>query len=196
MRLLEMGSRGRIALVSAGVLAAMGCDSAVSNHGGQTLVTAPSSLMRRTDATVGGDTSSTLGSAAAIFTLTNGKFWFAGQQGELRGTYTGVVSAPINGSSTVQMSLQVTGGTGALANASGTLEGVGHGTFAGEGRFTLSIDGVVLGEKFQATLVGAAGLGCTAAGQVISRLRGEGTVATGGRVDMRLESQVVEGFCS
>jgi hypothetical protein len=195
MQLLAKSVRVSRVVMMVGVVAGMGCGSVASGDRGGALMTAPSSVAVPTRA-LAGDSSSTRGVAGATFTMTDGVFRFTGEQGELRGTYDGVVTAPLNGSSTARMALQVTGGTGTYLGASGTIEATGQGTFAGEGQFVLTMSGIVLGGKYQATLVGDAAIGCGSDERVISRLQGQGTVATGGRVDMQLESQVVEGVCS
>jgi hypothetical protein len=95
-------------------------------------ISAPYELVASSDAR----SVDTFGLDAGTFTLT-----FAG--GQITGSYEGQAGVPSSGRSYAVLDLEVTGGTGVFQGATGNLTGVGTGAFAGEGDFSLSLDGLV-----------------------------------------------------
>jgi hypothetical protein len=184
-------------------LSTAACSGTIPHHGTSALLTTPSPSTVAEGAGLAGATSAALGRDGVSFTLVNGTFTLTSEDSELTGTYGGVVTAPTEGQSKVEMSLVVTGGSDSFAGATGTLVGDGRGAILVDGRFVLSLSGLVetaeepSGFKFHATVAGTATLpfACSANGRRISRLEGEGTMATVGKVQTELESEILETDC-
>ena len=104
----------------------------------------------------GGATSSTPG---VITPLSDGTITVTTRQGTLTGMYTGE-----GRDSSGAFSVELTGGTGSFAGASGTLMGSGEGGFIGEGSFSLVLDGILTtpagSRKMKIALKGTSTLSC------------------------------------
>jgi hypothetical protein len=188
-------------LVAAAVgLSAAACGGTIQSDGTSALLTTPSAATPLGGVGFTGETSRAVTRDVGTFTLANGTFRFTSEDGELWGTYDGVVTAPLPGRSRVTMDLRVTAGSDSFAGATGALEGEGSGAFVVGGDFVLPLTGVVhtteepLGRKLHATVLGTATLRC-GPNRLILLLEGGGTIATAGRARMTLESEIVETFC-
>jgi hypothetical protein len=190
-------------LVAAAVgLSAAACGGTIQSDGTSALLTTPSAATPVGGVGFTGETSRAVIRDVGTFTLANGTFRFTSENGELWGTYDGVVTAPLPGRSRVTMELLVTGGSDSFAGATGALVGEGSGAFVVGGDCVLPLNGVVqttqepLGWKFHTTVVGTATLSpqCSNNRQVLL-LDGRGTIATAGRARMSLAGEIVETFC-
>jgi hypothetical protein len=140
--------------------------------------------------------------ATSTFLLSAGTFTITDRKGaQLSGVYTGETSESTT-SSVTTLTLQVTGGTGALKGATGTLEGHGLGAFTGEGAFSLDISGTIAtnggkkSAKFSATLSGASRISCSD-GHVIIRQSADGSGGTkDGRLGAMMQHEVGSAGCS
>jgi hypothetical protein len=136
----------------------------------------------------------------ATFGLTNGAFSITNDKGDsVHGTYSGVATFTAAGAETAALTLTLEGGTGAFANATGTLAGNGIGAFADEGPFALTADGTVtLGSARRAqigvTLRGTSVLTCAL--PVTASQTGDGTMTRSGRVTGSLSHVVGNVDCS
>jgi len=192
-----------VALVAAAGLFAAACGGTIPPDGTNAMLTTPSVVTPAAARIAVGDVSRTLAKDVVMFSLVNGRFKFTTRRGDLKGTYSGVVTVPTGDRSTVAMTLQVTEGSNELAGATGTLVGDGGGAFVTGGQFVLSLTGDIRtsaepqNSKFLATVVGTATLPitCSASNHRISQLRGEGTIKSLGRSVMELDSEILETNC-
>jgi hypothetical protein len=76
-------------------LSAAACSGTIPHHGTSALLTTPSPSTVAEGAGLAGATSAALGRDGVSFTLVNGTFMLTSEDGELTGTYGGVVTAPI-----------------------------------------------------------------------------------------------------
>ena len=192
-----------VALAVAAGLCAVACGGTIPPDGASTIPTTPSSLAPASAVVGPGGVSRTLAKDVVTFSLINGRFKLTSSSGELTGTYEGVVKASTGDRSTAAMTLQVTGGSGELAGATGALVGEGGGAFLTGGNFVLSLTGQIRTStaprdvRVHATLTGTASLPltCSASNHVISRLRGEGPLQPFGRSAMEFDSEILETNC-
>jgi hypothetical protein len=187
--------------LAASVVLSAACGGTASHEGTSAWPTTPSPAISAGPAAE--ETSRASVRDVVTFTLDNGAFRFMSQNGELTGIYRGFATAPTSGRPRVTMTLEVTGGSRALAGATGTLVGDGGGAVVTDGDFVLSVEGVLYtatapsGLRFRTTVVGKTTLPltCSHRNRRISRLHGEGTIPTVGRAQVELESEIVEAHC-
>ena len=178
-----MSARTSVSLAAVIGLAAVACGRTNSQVGPSVLLTTPSKIVSELD--MPGDSAGTLARAITTYTLANGTFAFTTENGEITGTYTGLITDAMSGRATVTMTLLVTGGSNVFA-----------------GRFVLSLEGFLrtsalpTGTKVHTTVVGTTSLlEMCRNDHIVSRLRGEGTIAMVGRTRMELESEIIETAC-
>jgi hypothetical protein len=135
------------------------------------------------------------------FELIDGTFTIAfADGGSLIGTYTGTATSNVLGQTSAKLTLQVTGGTGKLADAEGELQGSGTGAFIAEGGFVLSIHGKVRvpGTRRPTNVSvkarGTTTLSCSPAQRIAVTLKGEG-IGRSGSVTVLLKSEVTNTGC-
>jgi hypothetical protein len=103
---------------------------------------------------------------------------------QLTGAYVGQATLSSSGRVTSSLQLDVTGGTGALQGATGSLKGDGTGGFTDAGAFSLSLEGVVStpaqkGEsEFRTKIRGTSTISCGPQGRLLS-LGGDGHAVKG-----------------
>ena len=137
--------------------------------------------------------------AAVTFQLLNGTFHLVGQSGSIDGTYTGEASVGRIETSTIE--LLVTGGSGALSGAAGTLSGTGKGAFTGEGPFSLTVAGRLTTSSASALQLrvvvnGTSTLSCTASGFISVTQNGTGSGPKVGSVTAAFQHQVSNTGCT
>jgi hypothetical protein len=139
--------------------------------------------------------------SGATFLLSAGTFVIIDDAGaQLSGVYTGQ-SGSGHGRKT-SLTLQVTNGTGALAGATGTLDGRGSGAFTGEGSFLLSLSGSIVtdaapkGHTFRSNLQGVSTVSCSNTGHILVHQEGHGTSDRGRSVGAKLQHEVGNTGCS
>ena len=129
-----------------------------------------------------------------IIPLSSGTLTVTTRQGTLTGTYTGEGRG-----SSGTFSVELTGGTGAFAGASGTLTGSGDGGFTGEGGFSLVLDGVLTtsagSRKLKIIVKGTSTLSCDNQVPLLT-LTGSAQVTGSGSSSAVLRHQVGLAGCS
>jgi hypothetical protein len=143
------------------------------------------------------------GSTAAVspqtFGLSGGILGASSQKGDtLVGFYTGQTTIG-RGGETSQITISLTGGTGQFQSAAGTLRGSGIGSFTGEGKFTLTLQGTISTSHgtriFRAALHGTSSIACNA-GSVIVTLEGNGGASRIGNLSATMTHLVTGAGCS
>jgi hypothetical protein len=153
----------------------------------------PNDAAATPQATLSKPGSSNAGSTEARFPLSAGSFTLSGRKGgQIYGVYSGE-TVQLNGVSVTTLKLEVKGGEGALAGASGVLDGKGTGAFIGEGTFALEVSGFVStfrkkNVKFSAALAGSSEISCADTHLIVS-------LRTSPNVEPALHHQVGNAGC-
>ena len=138
----------------------------------------------------------------AVFPLAGGSFTVQNAGGDaITGTYTGTATFGSDERERSSLTLQVTGGSGVFAGATGSLDITGRGAFSGEGTFVLDGSGEVrFADGRRAVLVlrmrGSSTAGCNASNQIQISQTAEGTLGRVGRVTATLSHAVENTGCS
>jgi hypothetical protein len=139
---------------------------------------------------------------AAVFPLVGGSFTVQNAGGDgITGTYAGTATFGSDERERSSLTLQVNGGSGAFAGATGSLTVTGQGAFSGEGTFVLDGSGEVrFADGRRAVLVlrvrGSSTAGCNASNQIQISQTAEGTLGRLGRVTATLTHAVENTGCS
>ncbi len=179
-----------------GLAAVVGC--------GRTTPVAPSAASapatpaaQATSNRVAGPTLRPAGGSEVTFTV-EGAFTIANNTGDsLTGTYTG--SGGSSGTRQwASLTLQITGGTGVYAGATGTIRASGIGAFSGEGGYSLDArgDAVLPGDKHAQITINLSGTSvasCSSTNQIIITQSGSGTMGRAGRVSSTFQHAVTSG---
>jgi hypothetical protein len=101
----------------------------------------------------------------------------------------------------VTLQLEVTGGTGVFAGATGSLVGDGTGDFTGPGSFVLSsLKGTLStlkdGSKLTVSVNGESSLSCSTSSRILLTLHGTGNAAGVDRFAMDLRAEIGGTGCS
>ena len=177
-------------VLSAGVLAT-GCSQPSSLQQSALAPAASVSQVRRPAARL-----------AAVFPLAGGSFTVQNTGGDgITGTYAGTATFGSDERERSSLTLQVNGGSGAFAGATGSLVVTGQGAFSGEGTFVLDGSGEVrLADGRRAVLIlrvrGSSTAGCNASNQIQISQTAEGTLGRLGRVTATLTHAVENTGCS
>jgi hypothetical protein len=137
-----------------------------------------------------------------VFPLLEGSFDIGAKGGDgIVGTYTGTSTFSGDGRQRSFVALQVTGGSGAFAGASGFLTVTGTGAFADEGTFVLDGEGeltLVGGRRAVVVfnLRGSSVASCSLSEQIVIAQSASGTLSRAGRVDARLSHVVGNTGCT
>jgi hypothetical protein len=149
-----------------------------------------------------GGQSTTGSTEGEVFPLLGGSFTIEARGGDgIVGTYAGTSTFSGAGRQRSSVTLQVTGGSGTFAGASGSLAVSGTGAFADEGKFTLDGEGeLTLAGGRRAvvvfTLRGSSVASCSPSEQIAIAQSATGTMSRAGRVDARLSHVVGNTGCS
>ena len=152
------------------------------------------------DATPGAavDRRSVAPAAEVEFPLVFGTFDI-GNTNRITGTHSGVSTFSTGGAEQASLTLQVTGGTGVFAGATGSLSVTGTGAFAGEGSFSLSGSGelTVAGRRINLVLNlrGTSAATCSPRELIAITQTGSGTMGRAGRVTGTLHHEVENTGC-
>jgi hypothetical protein len=136
----------------------------------------------------------------ATFPLT-GSFEITNADGDgIVGTYDGAAQFSGDALQTSSLTLQVSGGSGALAGATGAIVAKGEGAFADEGKFVLDGRGeLTLAGGKRANIVlnlrGSSFATCSTSGLVAISQTGVGNLGRAGHVDARFSHQVANTSC-
>ena len=146
---------------------------------------------------------STPGSAEGqVFPLLEGSFAIWARAGDgIVGTYAGTSTLSEAGRQRSSITLQVTGGSGVFAGATGSLVVSGTGAFADEGTVVLEGDGeVTLAGGRRAVVVfnlrGSSVASCSLTEQIAIDQSATGTMSRAGRVEARLRHVVGNTGCT
>ena len=133
-----------------------------------------------------------------VTTSLHGSFDIHNGSGDgVSGTYSGT-GVSSGGSEQAFLSMQITGGTGIYAGATGSVDALGSGAFSGEGTYSLSARGDALldgGKHAQITfnLSGTSAASCIPIDQFTVTQTGSGTMGRAGRVTARFQHTVTSG---
>ncbi len=137
----------------------------------------------------------------ATFPLVNGSFAIANRTGDgFSGSYSGTATS--NGAlQTASVTVQVSGGSGAFAGATGQLVLDASGALTGEGPFALSGGGELTLANGRRTdvalsLRGASNSGCSTSQRILITQSAVGTLRHAGRVDAQLTHEVGNTGCT
>ena len=139
---------------------------------------------------------------ASVFPLAGGSFTVQNAGGDgIAGTYAGTATFGSDQREHSSLTLQVNGGSGVFAGATGSLVVTGQGAFSGEGTFVLDGSGEVrFADGRRAVLVlrvrGSSTAGCNASNQIQISQSAEGTLGRIGRVAATLSHAVENTGCS
>jgi hypothetical protein len=139
------------------------------------------------------------GNPGETFPLVGGTFDIGNGTDGISGTYSGTALSS-SGSDRASLTLQITGGTGVYAGASGTLSASGTGAFTGEGAFSLDVrgDATLAGGRrvhVSINLSGTSSVSCSALDQILVTQTGAGSMGRAGRVSAPLQHEVEQTGC-
>lgn len=136
--------------------------------------------------------------AEVEFPLVSGTFSI-GNADRITGTHSGVSTFTADGAERASLTLQVTGGTGVFAGATGSVSVTGTGAFTGEGSFSLSGSGelTVAGRRVNLVLNlrGTSAASCSPRELIAITQTGIGSMGRAGRVTGTLHHEVEGTGC-
>jgi hypothetical protein len=189
-------------LVAVGLVAASGCSAAPTSPAG---VSSAAAIQTTSSSPASGSSLQSVMKKSTVqgtFPLSAGTFQIANGAGDsISGTYAGTAVFSSNGPEKAALTLQISGGTGAFAGASGTALATGTGGFADEGAFTIDARGDVAltgGKHAQMTfgLSGTSSVSCSATNQLTISQSGDGSMGRAGRVHGTLQHVVGNADCA
>jgi hypothetical protein len=175
-------------LVAVGLVAASGCSAAPTSPAG---VSSAAAIQTTSSSPASGSSLQSVMKKSTVqgtFPLSAGTFQIANGAGDsISGTYAGTAVFSSNGPEKAALTLQISGGTGAFAGASGTALATGTGGFADEGAFTIDARGDVAiagGKHAQITLSlsGTSRATCSDTSQIAITQTADGNMARAGHV--------------
>lgn len=191
-------SRIGTGLLVIGLGAVMGCGrtSPVSPTSAAASVSQPVVIAGPAPATGGAMTRRATG-----FPIVSGTFTIASDSGDgLTGTYTGTSFVSAGAPERALLNLQISGGTGAYAGASGSMGATGVGAFTGEGPLTVDLkgDALVHGKHLplRIGLVGTSSVSCSSSSEVVVTQTATGSMKKTGDVHATFRHVVGQAGCS
>ena len=138
---------------------------------------------------------------ATGFPIVSGTFTIASDSGDsVTGTYTGTSFVSASAPERALLTLQISGGTGTYAGASGSMGASGVGAFTGEGAFTADIkgDALVSGKHLplRIALAGTSSVSCSANSEIVISQTATGSMKKTGDVHATLMHVVGQAGCS